>query len=393
MKLNLLAVCLCVGMLFAAFSTVQAAEREDVIAQSLDCMQKSHTAGAVNYKDICVLNNDGLDAKRPSVKVKTEPIKVESKVHSKTKAVASPEPLSLDEPADLGTLPKSREDSWSYTYFNFDENELNDFSLATEVFGYRYAEPSLMKNTGTMLGVQGVYTHRTKVNKEVSGMKEVFSHTNGINVVRLEARYAADNNMKYQSEGTGELMGEKHFIVETRAVVGYDFPYNQKHLFTPYAGVGYWGLKDHDGRKLTTTGHSSYNREQEYFYIPLGIDYEQKMEHGLSVALNLEYDYLVSGRNESYIQGLAFVGWDSNPYFFNDQGKHTQRIGHGYRGSVKVAKEIGPVELFAEPFFSMWNIAASDVIYWQNNVGTIVGSTTEPKNLTTEYGLKMGINF
>lgn len=356
-------------------STSHAADRDALIAQNLDCMEKFYDAGPVTARNVCA-----PEASRSSVKVTTDPI------------IVAIQPTASGEPKDPEALPQSRESSLSYQYFNFHENPLNEFSLATEVFDYTYEEPDIMRDKGTMLGIHGVYTHRWRLNDEITGFNEVFAD-NGINVLRVDMRYAFDNNMQYESNGTGDLKGEKHFFVDTRAVFGYDFPYKQKHLFTPYAGVGYWVLKDHDGRKLTTTGHSSYNRKQEYVYLPLGIDYVQMLDKGLSVSLNLEYDYLIKGTNKTFAEGLAFVGWDSNVYLFPQNGAHDQQSGRGYRGSVKVAKEMGSVEFFVEPFFLLWHIKESDVLYWKNSSGTIVSGTVEPDNRTQQYGLKMGVNF
>jgi len=295
---------------------------------------------------------------------------------------------SMDvDPGRSSVSPSSFEKKSFYYEWIDPTNPRNDYSLAVEAFDYRYHEPSLMKVDGMMLGVHGSYTHRMHFNREISSFREVFQ-TSGINMIRWDMRYTADNNMKYRSTDTGALKGEKHSIFETRVVVGYDFPYKTKHLFTPYVGLGYWFLNDHDGRKQSTTGHWSYDREQEYWYLPVGIDYQMDFKTDWSLRLNLEYDFLIEGENKSYVCGLS-----SSFGIFGEDGVHKQTKGHGYRGSLKVARDVGPVELFVEPFFLIWHINDSDLLGWVNSEGTVVGYTLEPDNRTTQYGAKLGINF
>jgi hypothetical protein len=95
-----------------------------------------------------------------------------------------------------------------------------------------------------------------------------------------------------------------------------------------------------------------------------------------ALTLNGELDYLLRGKNTSYIR-------------YQDV-KFTQKSGYGLRLAVKFEKDFQYVGFFAEPFFRYWNISKSNVVASNNNPGW---GYIEPKNRTTELGLRIGVLF
>ncbi|MFP4473607.1 MAG: hypothetical protein ACLFPX_07090 [Candidatus Omnitrophota bacterium] len=371
---------------FFLAASADAAPRMNSVNQALDAFsrqQRIDTAFAraraerasierdwVCWEEVCLAENDSAPQE-----VVTEPVMVQPDRPRNHRSRI--EPLETSANSDR---------SWYREYLDPD-NPRNDIEIALEIFDYSYREPGLMKTDGPMLGGKISYTHRTRFNERPASWSEVLDY-HGFNMYRLDFTYTAGNNLDYRSNGTGELEGEQHRIWETRAVVGYDYPY-KGHLFTPYAGLGYWFLEDHDGRKLTTTGHSSYDRDQEYWYVPVGIDYKKEFSDGWEIMANLEYDYMLNGTNNSYFRGLGFGGG----YYYGEDGTHQQNEGHGYRGSIKILKPVGNVDVFFEPFFRIWHIEESDQVTWVNSSGAVLGYTYEPDNRTTEYGARIGVRF
>jgi len=69
-----------------------------------------------------------------------------------------------------------------------------------------------------------------------------------------------------------------------------------------------------------------------------------------------------------------------------------QKSGWGARGSVKIMKKADNVDFLIEPFVRYWNIKKSeetDVTYR----GSIIGRGYEPKNNSTEFGVKIAVQF
>ncbi|MFP4473606.1 MAG: hypothetical protein ACLFPX_07085 [Candidatus Omnitrophota bacterium] len=267
-------------------------------------------------------------------------------------------------------------------YLDF-SNPRNTLSVGVEAFDYSYREPGLMKDDGEMYGAFFEYEHRSRINPEVTSWQDVLDYRR-MNMFKIDGRFSRGSSIKYRSEGTGEYEGEKARVYETRALIGFDCPY-QGQLFTPYAGLGYRFLEDYDGRHQTTTGHWSYNRDQMYLYVPFGVDYETNLNKKYSIGANLEYDTLIRGENNTYVKGLGGYLQDA---------QHEQHRGHGYRGSVALFRHFDNWDFFFEPYFRIWHIERSDDITW-SVVGndTVQIKTYEPDNRTQEYGAKMGVRF
>ena len=72
--------------------------------------------------------------------------------------------------------------------------------------------------------------------------------------------------------------------------------------------------------------------------------------------------------------------------------ENNQNSGYGMRGSIIIKKQTDRVSYAIEPFIRYWNIDKSDVQNW-TFYGTVIGTAWEPKNESTEIGVRFMIGF
>lgn len=235
--------------------------------------------------------------------------------------------------------------------------EYNTFSLTPEVSYIKYDEPDVMEEKGFMYGLGGSYTYH-----------------NDSFLVREEGRISY-GEVDYKNSGT--LDNIKDYIIEARAVVGYEYPASTSATLTPYAGIGYRYLNDDGEGKTTSDGSKAYEREIYYLYTPIGLELYSPIDDKWSFGATFEYDLFWRGWVKSHLSG-AISG-------FNDL-ENTQKRGYGLRGSLKFLRSWEYVDVIIEPFLRYWNIKKSDdkdITY----AGVTIGHGYEPKNNSTEGGV------
>jgi hypothetical protein len=265
------------------------------------------------------------------------------------------------------------------------DNVLNEtgghWAVGTEMHHFRYEEPGLIEEEGFMYGVFGQYTYRTQQNEPLHHIRDLISAGHGFNIYTLDARFTF-GQIDYDSQGTGSIDNINDFLTEVRVLAGYDVPVGSS-LVTPYFGFGYRYWLDELGGKVSTTGHFGYDRESQYFYIPLGVTLAVPMDNGWSVAFNAEYDFFIDGEQKSHLE-------DVSPAL--NTLKNDQDDGYGVRGSVRIAKELRDFEFFVEPFVRYWDIDQSEAATVTCG-GTPCALGFEPKNNTLETGVRVGGKF
>ena len=173
-------------------------------------------------------------------------------------------------------------------------------------------------------------------------------------------------------------------MVELRGLLGPDYYYTRNNgIFSPYAGLGYRYLNDDTSGLISSTGKYGYERESNYYYIPIGADFTIAIKNNWAIGANLEYDLFVIGHQISHLS-------DVDPSLNDLDNK--QNNGYGLRGSVKLIKQTESIDFVFEPFFRYWNIGKSDDANLTDE-DVIVGYGYEPKNNSTEYGLKLAAKF
>lgn len=233
--------------------------------------------------------------------------------------------------------------------------------IGLTVSSYDYREPSNTSLKATKLGID--YSGAYVLNNDW--------------FVRGDLRYA---NGKVDYSGSGTMSNCPQWYYELRGIIGKDFDQGTYNL-SPYFGFGYRYLFN-DLRGVTSTGDIGYRRKSQYVYLPVGVTYRFKLESDTKLATTVEYDRLIKGQQMSYITDVTNLVSDQT----NDQHK-----GYGIKASMYFEKN----NWFFGPWFHYWNINQSDST---SATVTLLGVTYaatfwEPKNKTTEAGLKLGIKF
>jgi len=246
-----------------------------------------------------------------------------------------------------------------------------DNSLATQsghelgfsLSSYRYSEPGVMNiksNKKTGIEYTGTHAFDSGWPNQHKGM-----------FVRTELRYAT-GNADYDSVSTGTLSNVPDWNYEIRILGGKDFAL-EGYTVSPYIGFGYRYLFS-DLRGTTTTNARGYRRESNYYSIPIGLTHKLNLSNQKQLYTTFEYDYLVRGLQKTMIS-------DATPAF--SDVSNPQRRGYGLRLSTMLRMD-------------KWTVGPS-LVYWQINASDTVTKNslnyTEPKNNTTEIGLKANYLF
>ena len=195
--------------------------------------------------------------------------------------------------------------------------------------------------------------------------------------VRGDASFAYGRN-DYTGSGTKD--DNPYYYAELRGTFGKDYEM-EGYSLSPFAGIGFRYSRD-DLQGLTSTGAAGYRRESQYLYIPLGVTHRTGLKARARLSTTLEFDFFLQGRQKSYLSDVS----PSLPELTNEQN-----TGYGFRGSIYYEKgnwSIGP-------WFHYWHIDQSEMA-----AATVLVSGTpvttfyvEPKNTTTEFGIRLGYRF
>jgi hypothetical protein len=251
---------------------------------------------------------------------------------------------------------------------NLNENRdsvTSEFTLGPEISHIEYKEPGVAREKGVMYGVFGEYEARFP----------------GKFVLGADGRFSGG---QVDYDGSGSIDGINDFIFEIRGHVGYDFMVLDSTRLTPYVGLGYRFLFDELGGMVSSTNKVGYDRESNYFYLPIGVKTITPIKNGWFLGLNGEFDVFLDGTQKSQL-GDAVAGVDT---LENDQDK-----GYGVRGSVRLVKSGEKYDFFIAPFIRYWHIDQSDTATVTVGGNPIRVTGFEPENHSTEYGVQLGLHF
>lgn len=246
------------------------------------------------------------------------------------------------------------------------------FQMGTEISHIKYEEPEFMEEEGNMRGVVGTYSYQGNLPVVPVNLDRC--------VVKTEGKLSW-GQVDYKNSGTMDNIDD--FMAEIRGIAGYSFSPCETVKITPYTGIGYRYLNDDSSGKITSTGALGYERESNFVYSPLGVELEKTLNKEWSVGTALEYDYFWFGVQKSHLSNVLAS--------LNDI-KNNQNSGYGLRGSLKVKRRSERFDVVFEPFIRYWNIDDSDssIITYS---GTVIGYGYEPKNNSTEYGIRLAVEF
>ncbi len=347
--------------------------RRDMVGQALDSYEQNRRVAVPRISENQAVNPAAENLS--SVEILNEAVEREA---PKTTTVAR---ISESEYAVPGQEVAIRDPqkTMAQQFFDFNDPD-NSLDIGLEVFDYSYREEGFMKVDGMMYGLRSEYAHRLRKPYKVGSYDELGKTVMHPTVVKADARVSGMRDGHYRSEGTGDMFDERHYSYELRAMAGYDYYLKNGFTATPYFGFGYRYLLDDNGGRRSTTGHWAYDRESEYFYVPIGVDLARRLTEKWSLKWNAEYDWFLSGRQRSHFE-------DDPNGIYTQTLSNRQPRGYGARTSVKLSREAELVDFFVEPFVRYWHIDPSKVDCTDEICGI------EPNNRTEEYGLRMGVNF
>jgi hypothetical protein len=249
------------------------------------------------------------------------------------------------------------------TEYDLNKNK-HSFAFGTEISDIQYEEPGLMKNKGMMYGPFFSYAYHDKI------------------MAKLEGKFAY-GEVDYDGGTWGGdplyVKGIPDFLVEVRALLGYDFAINNTITITPNIGIGYRYLQDNMQDRYA----GGYQREANYIYIPVGVETVARFDDGWSMGTAVEFDIFAWGRQISYFS-------DTDAYFWPTENEQVK--GYGARASAFIAKKFTKAGFLIEPYIRYWNIEESRLGYLVYG-GYLVGYGVEPKNNTTEIGCRLAVMF
>jgi len=239
---------------------------------------------------------------------------------------------------------------------------VNEHRLGVSLLGYQYKEPGVMT-----LKAQ-------KVGFDYAGTYAISSQWPNVDrrwFARAELSYAV-GDADYSSPISGTIDNTENWYYEIRAMVGRDLDMGG-YVLAPYAVLGFRYLF-HDLRGVSSTGARGYRRENRSETFLVGLTHKSLFSAQAQLHSTFEYMHLLKGTQKAR---LADTG-GAVPDITLDQDS-----GFGLRLSSMWR-------------FDSWSMGPT-LTYWkikQSNAVRAGGSDwVEPKNTTTEIGVKAAYHF
>ncbi|MBU2062832.1 MAG: hypothetical protein KKF93_00370 [Candidatus Omnitrophica bacterium] len=233
----------------------------------------------------------------------------------------------------------------------------DSFELGTEISSIKYEEPDVMQEKGLMYGVCGSYTY------------------SDVLMLKIDGRFST-GSVDYKNSGTLDNVDD--YMWELRILGGGDFYLSEASTLTAYTGFGLRYLNDDMSGRVTSTGAQGYKRESNYIYSPVGATISTILENGWAIGATLEYDLFWAGKQKSYLGSI--------PGYYDIE--NDQESGYGLRASIDFIHNGSDMDFIISPFVRYWDIKDSKI-----TVDPIGRGWIEPKNNSTEVGLKVGLKF
>lgn len=184
----------------------------------------------------------------------------------------------------------------------------------------------------------------------------------------------------YSSESTGSMNDQTNLMSDTRVLFSHSEYFPSKQLdITLFSGFGYRYLSNDSSGRGTTSGAGGYLRNSNYYYSPIGINFDLNQQSRWQIKASLEYDLFWFGIQESYLGGYS--GYEDA---YNDQNS-----GYGYRLSLSFINQItSNYQVTIEPFIRHWSIDSSDPVTFSSGK-----SVYEPNNETNEIGINISLRL
>jgi hypothetical protein len=265
---------------------------------------------------------------------------------------------------------------FSNGYVDYNYATKHSLTIAPEVYHYEYKEPGIMKNDGLYYGAHlnymySIYPDKTDQKNPYGEQVEKF-------FVGFQSRFAK-GRVDYESNGAGSMNDIDDYVIELRSIFGFEAKLSRSLSLSPYLGFGYRYLNNDSGGRQTTTGFFGYERESNYYYLPLGARLSLSVADQTRVGASVEGDVFLSGKQRSHL-GDVVPGFETV--------ENDQETGYGLRASVFIEHEFKRAGVFVEPYIRYWDIDDSEIA-----IASDFSAWIEPENQTLEAGLKLGAWF
>ena len=233
-------------------------------------------------------------------------------------------------------------------------------SVGVSLLSYKYEEPGLMNLKATKFGLDYAATY---------AFASQWPNSTQVWFLKGEVQYA-NGKADYSSVGTGTKDDNEDWYYELRGLVGRDYNMGS-YVLAPYVGLGYRFLRN-DLRGQTSTNNNGYLRENTLTTAVVGLVHRTRLNQTQRLETRLEYMHALKGKQKV---GFADIG-GTDLSLDQDQG-------YGLRASVMWGLNqwsVGPVVTYWKVDDSESGISFNRAYY-------------EPKNETTEIGLKAAYHF
>lgn len=243
-------------------------------------------------------------------------------------------------------------------------------SVGLEVLDYEYRErdggATIVFDDGPMVGLDVGYTARI-------GTELFFSARVAGRTGEIDYRDNGGDQIANVDQSVGQL--------DLRLVKDVRLPPNA--TLSPFVGIGHRLVLDESGGRTSTGGNAAYDRDITYSYLPVGATLSIGESARNTLSVSAEYDFVLGSQFKSNLSRIDPVLPD-----LNLKG----RDGRGIQIAATLVRPIGPrraVEV--GPFLRHWQIKESE-----DRDVTVQGVTLnfrEPRNRTTEWGIRAGLRF
>ena len=238
----------------------------------------------------------------------------------------------------------------------------SEHRLGVSLIGYQYKEPGVMTLKAQKIGFDYAGTY---------AIASQWPNVDRRYFVRTEVSYAV-GDADYSSPISGTLANTENWYYEIRAMVGRDVDMGG-HVLAPYAGLGFRHLF-HDLRGVSSTGSRGYRRENRSENLFVGLTHKTHVSANAQLHSTVEYMHLLKGIQKARLTDTGGVFPDIT---LDQDSCFGLRLSSMWR-------------------FDTWSMGPT-LTYWkikQSNTVRAGGSDwVEPKNTTTEIGVKAAYHF
>lgn len=190
----------------------------------------------------------------------------------------------------------------------------------------------------------------------------------------VEGRNAWSRSIHYTSARTGSYDNANYKVLELRLLAFYPWHLDGGWTLEGYSGIAGRSLINDDYGTRTNTGAIGYYRSSNYVYLPVGLRVIKEIDD-MQLVTHLEYDWFMRGRQYSGVDG----GVTNN-----------QNEGYGFRMGLDLYIPAcnQSFDYMVGAFLRYWDIEDSEEVQ-----GIFRRGWYEPKNTTTEVGIRVGLVF